>query len=770
MTTTARHPFTRNRILIAALGLAILAAGGLIVATQLHRTDYGSPTRAGSPLSLSEGRGAQVPFVEFEAENAHHTGTVIGPSRRPGTLASEASGRKAVRLVEGEYIEFRLTEPANSIVIRASVPDGQDGVLRVTAAGLDPVEVEATSRYSWFYGQYPFTNNSADGNPHHFYAESRALLGAQLPAGTVVRVEPGAGADHYTVDLADFELVAPPAQQPEGSVSVLDFGADPTGAIESADAFDRAIAAARAGSGVVWIPEGTFRVSRHIIVDNVTLQGAGPWHTVLTGDGVGVYGKYVTEGGPSRNVELHDFAIIGEVRARVDSEQVNAIGGALQDSLISNLWLQRTKVGIWVDGPFDNLRIVDTRILDQTADGVNFHRGVTNSSVENTFVRNSGDDGLAMWADRDQNAGNTFLNNTVVAPILANGIAIYGGRDITVQGNLVADTLAEGGGIHVGNRFGAVPAEGTFLIHENTVLRGGVWDRNWQVGVGAIWFDAREAPLTAEISVKDVNLYDSSFEAIHLINSAITNIHFENVRIKGTGTFAIQIQSEGGASFRDVTATHVAGPAGLFTCVTDQLFVIEDLGGNAGWDTRYCDTHIATAGRLWDSTTGADATEPVGEIDEGLPDLTHAPVVDETAPSTTGPKLVAETEASTALPGFAPVAANDGNPNTYWESDGEFPQWIEFTLDAPQTAQELLLALPPATAWETRTQQITVLIAGADGELRPVVEAVDAVFDPEHGNTAIIALGGQVEVRVLRIEFYSNTAWPAGQLAEVGLR
>lgn len=770
MTTTARHHFTRNRILIAALAIALLAAGGLIVATQLNRTDYGSPTRAGSPLSLSEGRGAQVPFVEFEAENAHHTGTVLGPSRRPGTLASEASGRKAVRLTEGQYIEFRLTEPANSIVIRASVPDGQEGVLRVSAEGLDPVEVEATSRYSWFYGQYPFTNNSTDGNPHHFYAEGRALLGKQLAAGTVVRIEPGAGADHYTVDLADFELVAPPAEQPADAVSILDFGADPTGAIESADAIDRAIEAARAGSGVVWLPEGTFRVSRHIIVDDVTLRGAGPWHTVLTGDGVGVYGTYVADGGPSRNVELHDFAIIGEVDKRVDSEQVNAIGGALQDSLISNLWLQRTKVGIWVDGPFDNLRIVDTRILDQTADGVNFHRGVTNSSVENTFVRNSGDDGLAMWADRDQNAGNSFLNNTVVAPILANGIAIYGGEDITVQGNLIADTLAEGGGIHVGNRFGAVPAAGTFLIQDNTVIRGGVWDHNWQFGVGAIWFDAREAPLTAEIRVKDVNLYDSSFEAIHLINSSVTDIHFEDVSIVGAGTFAIQIQSEGGASFRNVTATHIAGPAGLFTCVTAQLFVIEDLGGNQGWDTRYCDTHIATAGRLWDSTTAADAVEPTEEIDEGIPDLTHAPVVDETAPSTTGPRLVGETDASTALPGFAPVAANDGNPNTYWESDGDFPQWIEFTLDEKQVAQELLLSVPPATAWETRTQQVSVLVAGDDGEFRTLVEAADAVFDPAQGNTAIIDLGGQTEVRVLRIEFHGNTAWPAGQLAEVGLR
>ncbi len=770
MTSEAGKHRTRNRLLAVVLAVAVVVAGGTLVAAQLSRTTGDTPTRAGSPLRLSSGRGAQVPFVEIEAENAHHTGTLIGPGRTPGTLAAEASGRKAVRIAGTEYIEFRLTEPASSIVVRASVPDGQEGVLRVTADGIEPVELEATSRFSWFYGQFPFTNSAADGNPHHFYSETRALLGAELDAGTVVRVEPGPGADHYTVDLADFELVAPAAEQPDGSVSVLDFGADPTGTVEAADAIDQAVEAARAGSGVVWIPEGTFLVSRHIVVDQVTVRGAGPWYSVLTGDGVGVYGKYVNDDGPSRNVELHDFAIIGEVGARVDSEQVNAVGGALQDSLVSNVWLQHTKVGIWVDGPFDNLRIVDTRILDQTADGVNFHRGVTNSSVENTFVRNTGDDGLAMWADTDQNVGNSFVNNTVVAPNLANGIAIYGGENITVSGNLVADTLAEGGGIHVGNRFGAVPAAGTFVISDNTVLRGGVLDQNWEFGVGAIWFDAREAPLTAEIRVTGLNLYDSSYGAVHLIHSSITDIRLEDVSIIGAGTFALQVQTGGNASFRNVVASHLGGPAGIFSCATEQELTLEDLGGNEGWESSYCDSPAATAVRLWDSTTGAEVVEPAGEIDEGTPDLSHAPRVDETIVSTTGPQLLAAAEASSAVPGFAPEGANDAKPTTYWEGQGELPHWIEFTLDEEQVAGELLLALPPSSAWESRVQQIDVLVAGPEGELTTVVEGEDVVFDPDHDNTAVVSLGGERSISVLRIVFHTNTAWPAGQLAEVGLR
>ena len=124
----------------------------------------------------------------------------------------------------------------------------------------------------------------------------------------------------------------------------------------------------------------------------------------------------------------------------MDNDQVNAIGGAMTDSVVDNVWMQHTKVGAWMDGPMDNFTIKNSRILDQTADGVNFHTGVTNSTVTNTFVRNTGDDGLAMWAENVPNVNNTFTLNTVILPILANNIVTYGGRDITITDNVMADT------------------------------------------------------------------------------------------------------------------------------------------------------------------------------------------------------------------------------------------------------------------------------------------------------------------------------------------
>ena len=67
------------------------------------------------------------PFVEQEAENATTTGTVIGPDRGAYTLPAEASGRTAVQLTPGQYVEFTLPKAANAITVRYSIPDAPTG-------------------------------------------------------------------------------------------------------------------------------------------------------------------------------------------------------------------------------------------------------------------------------------------------------------------------------------------------------------------------------------------------------------------------------------------------------------------------------------------------------------------------------------------------------------------------------------------------------------------------------------------------------------------
>jgi hypothetical protein len=553
---------------VVAAGAAILAVSGRAAPVQ---------------------RGATVPFTEYQAEDAATDGTVLGPSRALGTLAAEASGRRAVRLRAGQYVELTLREPANAVDVRYSIPDSPSGTattatLEVVAGGKRVAALELTSAYSWFYGGFPFTNDPRADGAHHFYDDARVLLGATLPAGTKVRLVATATT---VVDLADFEQAALPATPPPDAVAVTDFGADETGRRDSTAAFRAAIAAGRASGRAVWIPPGTFTITSHLIVDEVTLVGAGPWYSVLRGDGVGIYGNPAPH--PSTHVRLADFAIFGEVRDRDDAAPVNGVGGALSDSTISNLWIQHTKVGMWLDGPFDGLAIAGCRIQDTTADGINLHQAVTHTVVENTLVRNTGDDGLAIWSDASTGEpparDNVFRFDTVELPILANGIAFYGGTDNSASDDLVQDTVTEGGGIHVGNRYSSTPLAGTTTIARDTIVRAGSMNPHTRTPLGALWLYALDAPLSGVVDVRDVLVSDSTYAALHVYGSAVRNLRLRGVRIDRAGTFGLQVQANGRATVSDVKATRL-GAAGVYVCPSANTFRL--VGRASGLRTRYC--------------------------------------------------------------------------------------------------------------------------------------------------------------------------------------
>jgi hypothetical protein len=626
----------------AAVGLG--GAGTAFADVDAHAISAPVVTRAALDPSLVTGRGASVDFTEQEAENAATNGTIIGPDRSAYTLPAEASGRKAVKLTPGQHVEFTLPSAANAITVRYSIPDAPGGggitaPLNVTVNGGSKKAMTLTSQYAWLYNQYPFSNDPNAGllhpdwwitecscvpaattppptittpfRPNHFYDEQRVLLGRTYRAGDKVRLTvPAASTAAWTIiDLLDSQLVGLPHVELVAA-NVLVFGADPFGRRDSADAFDKAIAFAKREHLKVYIPPGTYQVNRHIIVDNVTIEGAGSWYTIIKGHevalstpapdksvhtGVGFYGKYVADGGSS-NVHLSGFAIEGDVRERIDTDQVNGIGGAMSNSTIDGLYIHHTKVGLWFDGPMTNVRVTNNVIVDQIADGLNFHTGVTNSVVSNNFIRNTGDDALAMWSETTANANNTFDHNTVQTPVLANGIALYGGTENTVSNNLVADPIREGSGIQVGSRFGAEAFTGHLWITNNTTVRAGTYELNWNIGLGAIWFYALEKSIDADIQVVGDNFLDNTYNAIMLVSDwpvkdlySITNVHFKDIKVDGTGTSVVSARVAGSASFQNVDARNV-GAVGVNNCgsfhftAAGSEFSLTDLGGNdGGW-------------------------------------------------------------------------------------------------------------------------------------------------------------------------------------------
>ncbi|MDX6245480.1 MAG: hypothetical protein QOE76_3203, partial [Frankiales bacterium] len=567
-------------------------AGALVASTALVASGLTALGMVAANAAATGGSGASLPYIELQAENAATNGTVIGPSASGvsyGTLQDEASYRKAVTLSgSGQYVEFTTTAPTNSIDFRYSIPDTSGGSVYTAPIslyinGTRQSDFTLTNAYSWYYGSYPFTN-SPGSNPHHFYDETHRLFSTTYPAGTKFRIQADTmGASSYTIDLADFEQVGAPLSQPAGSVSVTSKGADPTGAADSTSAFNAAISAAGAG-GSVWIPQGTYNIPGHIAVNNVTVTGAGMWYSIVKGSAPGFYGNSAPNA--SQNVHLSDFAIFGDVQERNDGAQVNGIGGAMSNSTVSNLWIDHLKVGAWMDGPFDKLTFSGMRIRDTTADGVNFHGGVTNSTVTNSDIRNTGDDGLATWADANigADAYDTFSNNTVQLQILANGIAIYGGHDNTVSGNRVVDSgLQQGGGIHVAQRFSSTPL-GLTTVNNNTMIRDGSLDANWQFGVGSLWFDARDGAMGGPVNVSNFIIQQAPYEAIQAVSgSSVGTINLSNGTISGVGTYVLQAQTGGTANFTNVTATGWGAPTANYTCSSN--FNIVDNGGNGSWVT-----------------------------------------------------------------------------------------------------------------------------------------------------------------------------------------
>ncbi|MEU4624044.1 discoidin domain-containing protein [Actinoplanes sp. NPDC023801] len=134
-----------------------------------------------------------------------------------------------------------------------------------------------------------------------------------------------------------------------------------------------------------------------------------------------------------------------------------------------------------------------------------------------------------------------------------------------------------------------------------------------------------------------------------------------------------------------------------------------------------------------------------------------------------GPNLAAgKTFSASSFTDVYPAGnAGDGNANTYWESNNNaFPQWLQVDLGTATQVNQAILKLPPATAWNTRTQTLSIQ-ASTDGTSFSVLKASAGYsFNPSSGNAVTIDFTA-TSARFVRVNLTGNTAWPAGQLSEL---
>ena len=502
--------------------------------------------------------GAQMPYTTHEAENATvENGATIQQSTDMESTAVEATNQTYVELPKKDAaVTFNVTEPANALNVRYTIPDGASGQLDVQVNGSSVGNLDLSSHSAWQYlkGDHEY-DQVVDGSSARFrFDETRLLLkDIQLKSGDKISlVKKKDDNVPYGIDFIELEQAPAPVAQGENSISIVDKGASANDDSDDTAALLAAVEEAKASGKSVYIPEGRFNFDKQVNIeaDNLKISGAGVWHTQLHFTSDKRYGGGIVFGHNSNGIELSNLYMDSNLTSRYNEDaQYKAISGTLgKDSNIHDIWVQHFEVGMWI-GDYDqtgNMKYTDglvvenARIRNNLADGINFAQGTKNSTVKNSNIRGNGDDGLAIWSSisNGTNAAaeenNKFLNNTIESGWRAAGIGIFGGKGHEISGNLIKDVFA-GAGIRVNTVFAGHNFDlndSGIKIHDNTILRSGTTNDLYNLHRGAIDFQQVRG------TIKNVDVYDNK-----LLNTLADPVITKNFEMGDNGNGEIRLSN-----------------------------------------------------------------------------------------------------------------------------------------------------------------------------------------------------------------------------------
>ena len=506
----------------------------------------------------TDGYGAKMPYTTHEAENASvENGATIQQSTDMESTAVEATNQTYVELPKKDAaVTFNVTEPANALNVRYTIPDGASGQLDVQVNGSSVGNLDLSSHSAWQYlkGDHEY-DQAIDGSSARFrFDETRLLLkDIQLKSGDKISlVKKKDDNVPYGIDFIELEQAPAPVAQGENSISIVDKGASANDDSDDTAALLAAVEEAKASGKSVYIPEGRFNFDKQVNIeaDNLKISGAGVWHTQLHFTSDKRYGGGIVFGHNSNGIELSNLYMDSNLTSRYNEDaQYKAISGTLgKDSKIHDIWVQHFEVGMWI-GDYDqtgNMKYTDglvvenARIRNNLADGINFAQGTKNSTVKNSNIRGNGDDGLAIWSSISDGTNaaaeenNKFLNNTIESGWRAAGIGIFGGKGHEISGNLIKDVFA-GAGIRVNTVFAGHNFDlndSGIKIHDNTILRSGTTNDLYKLHRGAIDFQQVRG------TIKNVDVYDNK-----LLNTLAEPVITKNFEMGDNGNGEIRLSN-----------------------------------------------------------------------------------------------------------------------------------------------------------------------------------------------------------------------------------
>ncbi|WP_456312337.1 Ig-like domain-containing protein [Pseudomonas shirazensis] len=480
-----------------------------------------------------------APYKRYEANSGQLSSgaTVTSKSYNQADLQSEASDQTCVNMsAANATVQWTLTEAADGLVVRYSVPDGQSATLGVYNGNTKVATLTLTSTWSWEYlwsNGNPNNNGITNQNPRMRFDEVRYKLPAKINASGTLKLIRESGNVH--VDFAEMEPVPTSVSAPSGSVTYTGNGSDLQTFIDAN------------GGKKIFLPSGVYSVNRELYfgVANTSLIGAGMWYTQIN-----FTNTSSLNGGLRANaagISFTDLYLTTNSASR--SNSYKAINGVFTAaSTVKNIWAEHFECGAWIaqyntGGPAiaDGFTLSHCRFRNNYADGINLCKGTANSIVEHCSFRNNGDDDQAIWsADGQECINNTFRYNTSENCWRACGLAIYGGKNNKGYNLIIKDNLEAG--IRVSNNFPGAPFnnDGSHEIHDITVTSCGTFNDTYNNPVAAI--DIFSAT-NAGSQVKNVQLYnidviDSRNDAISISKRSgdgIYNLSFKNITVNGTG-------------------------------------------------------------------------------------------------------------------------------------------------------------------------------------------------------------------------------------------
>ena len=506
----------------------------------------------------TEGYGAKMPYTTHEAENASvENGATIQQSTDMESTAVEATNQTYVELPKKDAaVTFNVTEPANALNVRYTIPDGASGQLDVQVNSSSVGNLDLSSHSAWQYlkGDHEY-DQAIDGSSARFrFDETRLLLkDIQLKSGDKISlVKKKDDNVPYGIDFIELEQAPAPVAQGENSINIVEKGASANDDSDDTAALLAAVEEAKASGKSVYIPEGRFNFDKQVNIeaDNLKISGAGVWHTQLHFTSDKRYGGGIVFGHNSNGIELSNLYMDSNLTSRYNEDaQYKAISGTLgKDSKIHDIWVQHFEVGMWI-GDYDqtgNMKYTDglvvenARIRNNLADGINFAQGTKNSTVKNSNIRGNGDDGLAIWSSISDGTNaaaeenNKFLNNTIESGWRAAGIGIFGGKGHEISGNLIKDVFA-GAGIRVNTVFAGHNFDlndSGIKIHDNTILRSGTTNDLYKLHRGAIDFQQVRG------TIKNVDVYNNK-----LLNTLADSVITKNFEMGDNGNGEIRLSN-----------------------------------------------------------------------------------------------------------------------------------------------------------------------------------------------------------------------------------